>query len=384
VAVDCMKQGATDYLLKDRLARLGQAVNQALEQQRLRAEKLRGDRELRHSEKRFRALIEHSSDGIALVDAQANVLYASPSTSRILGYAPDEFVGRNAFDWIHADDRAYTGELVAQLLQEPGGNVFAQFRFRHKDGSWLWIEALGNNLLAEPSVRAIVVNYRDITGRKRAEEQIKASLREKEVLLREIHHRVKNNLQVVSSLLMLQSRSIKDPQACEMFRESLNRVKSMALIHEKLYGSKDLARVDIAEYIRSLTPHLCQSLAVGAGDVSLKIDAEDVFVGIDTAVPCGLLINELVSNSLKHAFPMGKGGEIHIDFRSERDKRYALTVRDNGVGFPSHLDFRNTDSLGLQLVTALTNQLGASIELTNGVGTTFKITFEEQCYQKRG
>jgi len=216
---------------------------------------------------------------------------------------------------------------------------------------------------------------REVSERMRAEEQIKASLREKEVLLKEIHHRVKNNLQVISSLLNLQSRYIEDQSVLELFQESQNRVRSMALIHEKLYRSQDLARINFAEYIRNLATHLVRSYRASSGPVSLKVDANDVSLSIDAAVPCGLIINELVSNSLKYAFKDGREGEIRIELRSDRDRQVTLIVADNGVGFPKDLDFRYTESLGMQLVNTLTNQLDGTVELHSNGGTEFKITF---------
>ena len=216
---------------------------------------------------------------------------------------------------------------------------------------------------------------REISERMRAEKQIKASLREKEVLLKEIHHRVKNNLQVISSLLNLQSRYIEDQSVLELFQESQNRVRSMALIHEKLYRSQDLARINFAEYIRNLATHLVRSYRANSGPVSLKVDANDVSLSIDAAVPCGLIINELVSNSLKYAFKDGREGEIRIELRSDRDRQVTLIVADNGVGFPKDLDFRYTESLGMQLVNTLTNQLDGTVELHSNGGTEFKITF---------
>jgi two-component sensor histidine kinase len=158
----------------------------------------------------------------------------------------------------------------------------------------------------------------------------------------------------------------------------------MALIHEKLYRTEDLARVNMAEYLHSLAPHLVHSAAVHAEGINLKITAANVFLGIDTAIPCGLIINELVSNSLKHAFPPGRGGDICIDLQPARENRYTLTVSDNGVGLPGPMDFPNAPSLGLQLVSALSDQLGATVEHCNGAGTSFHITFEELKYEERG
>ena len=214
--------------------------------------------------------------------------------------------------------------------------------------------------------------------------ELEASLEEKEVLLKEIHHRVKNNLQVISSLLNLQSGYINDEAALQMFKESQNRVRSMALIHEKLYQSEDLARIDFAEYIRDLTNYLLRMYGTGTYRVRLIVNVEDVSLDIDTAIPCGLMVNELVSNSLKYAFPMGDRSldeqrefkaEISVDLRLDNDSNLILIVSDNGVGFPENLDFRETESLGLQLVNTLTEQLDGSIELDRTGGTTFKITF---------
>ena len=219
----------------------------------------------------------------------------------------------------------------------------------------------------------------EITERKRAEGQIRASLREKEVLLQEIHHRVKNNLQVISSLLYLQAKNIQYEEAPLMFQDSQSRVRAMALVHEKLYQSQDQARVDFAEYLRSLANHLFRSYGVNTNVISLKVSVDDVFLGVDIAIPCGLILNELVSNSLKHAFPDGRAGEICIELRVA-DGQLTLMVSDNGVGFSDDLDFRDTGSLGLQLVNTLVNQLEGTIELERSSGTAFKITFTEPRY----
>ncbi len=214
----------------------------------------------------------------------------------------------------------------------------------------------------------------EIIERKKAEEIINASLHEKMILLREIHHRVKNNLQVISSLLNLQSGYIEDKKSLEIFRESQNRIRSMALIHEKLYQSKDLNKIEFAEYIRSLTRDLFDSYNISPRRILLKIEMQKTYLEIDKAILCGLIINELVSNSFKHAFPDGSSGEIFISLSSEGEK-YFLIYKDNGVGFPDKMDFKKSNSLGLQLVTTLTNQLGGDISLEKNGYTEFKIIF---------
>ncbi len=223
----------------------------------------------------------------------------------------------------------------------------------------------------------LVVVLRDITERKLIEEQIKASLEEKEILLREIHHRVKNNLQVISSLLNLQSATVKDGYLKEMLKESQNRIKSIALIHEKLYKSETLANVNSKEYVTSLLGELIRSYGAVMGRVSLNIEVENVPLKTDTAIPCGLIITELFSNCLKHAFPGDRRGEIWVTLRSMNDE-IELGVSDNGVGFPD-MDFRNTPTLGLRLVTLLVeNQLGGTITVTRTGGTLFRITFRQK------
>lgn len=216
--------------------------------------------------------------------------------------------------------------------------------------------------------------HAEVVERQKAERQLKASLQEKEVLLRELHHRVKNNLQVISSLLQLQSRHVKDPRALELFKESQNRVRSMGLIHEKLYRSRDLARIDMADYVRNLTDHLLHSYGFRDDALTLDVAIDDVRLSIDTVVPCGLLIHELVSNALKHAFPERRGA-IRVELRVGPNGRYTLAVSDDGVGIPETLDYRESDSLGLQLVTALAEQLDGDVTLDRERGTTFTIVF---------
>ncbi|MCZ6490233.1 MAG: ATP-binding protein, partial [Acidobacteria bacterium] len=216
---------------------------------------------------------------------------------------------------------------------------------------------------------------RDITERKRAEEQIKTSLREKEVLLQEVHHRVKNNLQVIVSLLNLQAARVTDRQTREMFTESRSRVRAIALMHETLYQSKDLSRIDFGEYSHTLAANLFASYGVDPEVISWRINVENGFLGVDTAIPCGLIVSELVSNSLKYAFPAGKHGEICIDFRRDDGNKCILVVKDNGIGLPKEFDLRKLESLGLQLVCTLTDQLDGSLELDCTEGTEFRITF---------
>lgn len=216
----------------------------------------------------------------------------------------------------------------------------------------------------------------EVSERLKAEESVKASLEEKVVLLREIHHRVKNNLQVISSLLRLQARYVSDEQQRLMFLESQNRLESMVLTHELLYRSKDLAKIDLNGYINGLVNLLLSSFGISRHQVSFETDVAPVSMSVDTAIPCGLITNELVSNCLKHAFPEGRTGKVRIVLTSS-DSRFQLIVSDDGIGLPPDLDFNRAQTLGLRLVHTLVKQLQGDVQIESSAGTEFAITFRE-------
>jgi len=213
-----------------------------------------------------------------------------------------------------------------------------------------------------------------LTEHKQMDAHLKASLQEKEVLLRETHHRVKNNLQVISSLLTLQANAIRDGEIRKLFQESQQRIRSMGLIHEQLYQSGNLAAIDLGDYIRRLVAYVLQAYQNGAERLQLELTEGEVLVHADIAIPCGLILNELLTNALRHAFPAGEPGDIHIALHAVEGQHMTLSVRDTGVGFPEGLDFRETGTLGLQLVCLLTEQLRGTIELTHRGGTQFTLT----------
>ena len=216
----------------------------------------------------------------------------------------------------------------------------------------------------------------EIAERKLVEEALNKSIKEKDVLLKEIHHRVKNNLQIVSSLLSLQSQYVNEPGSVELFKESQSRIISMALIHEKLYQTGDLTRINLSEYANELIGDLFRSYSVNTHLMKYQIESKNILLDINTAIPCGLIINELVTNSIKHAFPDNRSGEIKIDIQCH-DGNCILKIADNGIGFPDDLDINDVKTLGLQLVTSLTKQLDGTIKLDREGGTCFTIKFNE-------
>jgi PAS domain S-box-containing protein len=343
-------------------------------------ERIEAERALREAEARYRLLVEQipAVTYIAAPDEGGSTLYISPQIETMLGYSAETWLAHRDI-WYRTIHPADMEQLAAehQHANATGEPCNLVYRLVARDGHTVWVNDQARLIIDQESGARFWQGVMfDITERKQAEEQIYASLREKEVLLKEIHHRVKNNLQVISSLLSLQSRQVTDTTTLELLRESQNRVRSMALIHEKLYQSGDLARVDFTEYVRNLTTHLFRSYKASPAAISLSIEtAPDLRLSLDTAIPCGLIVNELVSNALKHAFPDGRAGEINIAFDRAGAEQYHLRVSDNGVGFPDGFDFRQSNSLGLQLVHTLIDQLDGTLEMQRNGGTTFAATF---------
>lgn len=377
-AIKALEEGASGYFVKPLVMEdVLLKVEEAVEKQSL-------ERELKESHHFIQKITDSIPDVIYIYDLlkEKNV-YASKNISNVLGYTSEEFksMGDTVLGkLIHPDDLGQFMEYLEKLKKVKDDKVYEyEYRMKHKDGRWIWIQ--NRDMIFSRDSKGIplqtVGTAADITERKKAEEKIKASLREKEVLLQEIHHRVKNNLQVISSLLKLQSEYIKDKQAFQMFKESQDRVKSMALVHEKLYLSKDLMNIDFKDYIQDLTYKLFRSYGVDPSKIALRMDVKDISLRIDTAIPCGLIINELIPNSLKYAFPPGRDGEIKVALRYIDKNEIELKVKDNGVGLPEDFDFRKTKSLGLHLVTIVAeDQLDGRIKLNRVKGTEFKITFK--------
>ena len=346
----------------------------AIASARLYRERTSAEEALRESEESYRSLVETSPDAVFLHE-EGRLVYLNPAAVRLYGAgSAEELYGRDVFSLVHPDDREAIRER-ADFVEATGVPVpLREIRIVRCDGLPVHVEAAAGVSFYRGK-KVVQVIQRDITERKRAEEQIRTSLREKDVLLQEIHHRVKNNLQIVSSLLYLQASRTEHPGAVSALRESRNRVKSMALIHERLYQSPNLASVDMKEYTRSLVRDLRNFYRSGQGSVRMTLTIDDIPLGITEAIPCGLIINELVSNALKHAFPEGRRGTVAIELRRGDAGGTTLSVSDDGIGFPEQLDFKSSPSLGLTLVNSLVAQLGGTIDLDRGSGTVFTVQF---------
>ena len=339
--------------------------------------------ELIETNSQLRATLDSTSNGILVVDRDGKIssynrkfvemwrippaVLATKDDAEALNFVLDQLKQSDVFI-----------NKVMELYSRPDAESYDILEF--KDGRVF--ERSSKPQLVNGESIGRVWTFSDITAHKQAEEQIKISLHEKEVLLKEIHHRVKNNMQVISSLLNLQAGYIQNQEMLRLFKESEGRIRSMALIHEKLYQTEDLAQIDFAEYIPSLTNHLMSAYASMATAVALRLNIEHITLGLDAAIPCGLIINELASNALKHAFVKRERGDLMIDFHRKNGRRHSaedgliLSVKDNGIGLPENFDFRQSTSLGLQLVMALVKQLNGKITHYHRNGTQFRIEFK--------
>jgi PAS domain S-box-containing protein len=445
-------------------------------------------------EKRFRALIESSSDAISLLDDRGKVLYESPSYTRIMGYREEERIGRDSFDLVHPEDYHRTAQMFAELLEHPGRVAIQPTRVKHGDGSWHWIEGVANNLLSEPAVRAIVINFRDITERKRAEtalleweaqletvtqntpdtilqvdsggiirfinraasgfaiedvigtsiyewvpdeqhailaqtldavfstgghgeyetpgrgqgaeerfyhvrvmpvtvggktisaiytatditarkkteEELRRSIQEKEMLMHELQHRVKNSLAIAASLLGLEEANLADEKARAIFASAQLRLSSMSAVYELLYKSGGIDKIELDEYIKNLVSGLSKSYITTAEAITIQTQLEKVQLDLKRALQLGLILNELITNALKYAFPAGASGTISIRL-TESAGKVTLCVADNGVGLPDG-ELQHT-GMGLELVGMLTEQINGEFTIQNHHGCTAQLVF---------
>jgi PAS domain S-box-containing protein len=344
------------------------------------SDRKQAEKALQESQQFLKLVMDNIPQAIFWKDQNLQFLGCNRQFAQDIGLNdPKEILGKTDFDMPWSKEAEIHQAVDARVVQTDQPQLNVEERVRNSDSQERWLRISKIPLHDETeNVVGVLGTYEDVTKRKQAEEKLKASLHEKEVLLKEIHHRVKNNLQVISSLLKLQAGYIKDSQILDILKESQNRVRAMALIHEKLYQSKDLAKTDFAEYIRNLTCDVARSYG-NPSNIQIEIDVVETRLSIDTAIPCGLIINELVSNALKYAFSNQKDchslNKINISFHLDSQENYILTIADNGIGLPPEIDFRDTSSLGLQLVCTLVEQLKGSIELDHSDGTKFKCTF---------
>jgi len=323
---------------------------------------------LRESEESYRELAESITDVFFAMDNDLTITHWNKASEYLTGVTARDAVGRSLT------------EVFPELLGNRAEEIFAKVVDNRGPQSFLTEYSLGGaqavvEIRTYPTRRGLSVFLEDITKRTQAEQQLKASLHEKEALLKEIHHRVKNNLQIISSLLSLQSDHITNENAGEALRDSQNRVRSMAMIHEQLYSSGDLAKIDFSQYIKDLTAQLFRTYSVQARSIELALDVEPVILEIDRAIPCGMIINELLTNCLKHGFQGKAQGTIRVTLHPEDGGMIRFSVSDDGVGIAPDVDIMNAPSLGMKLVRTLTDQLRGQVTVNRLRGTQFVVVF---------
>ncbi len=371
----------------DELSDLAISVNEMLNSLQNSKEKIES------SEKRYRTIFENTGTGMIMVNAE-----------NIISLVNTEFEHMTCISKEKIENKRKLTDFIPQEYLKQGSNIednystdlsLTSLNIQNYEleldvhGDKRTFLAISTSIL---NTDETMISLIDITERKRNEKLIKSSLKEKEVLLREIHHRVKNNLQIISTLLSMQADETDNEEIIEFYTESQNRIQTMALIHENLYKSSDISSISIKNYLNSLLNDIMYSYGVLNDRIKLEIDTEDYLLNIETAVPCGLIINELVSNSIKYAFPDDKNGIINVSLHEislkhenggKKERKFKLTVKDNGIGLPNDFKIEKSTSLGLHLVTALTEQLEGNIKLEKKEGTTFIIVFKELVYKKR-
>lgn len=339
----------------------------------------KAEEELKLSEERHRAIYDQAYIGIARIAKMGRFLLVNERLCDMLGYPAEslykktfyelgvqEEVEESLVDWDH---------LLSGKIQ----NFSREQTYVRSDGELLSANVTVSLVRdANGSPNYFVAVFEDITERKEYEAQLEQSIKEKEVLLKEVHHRVKNNMQVISSILNLQSSYISDDAALKIIRESQDRIKSMSFVHESLYQSNTLSEVNFAEYIQNITRNLYHSYAKPGGVIKLEFDLDNIYLNLDTSIPCGLMINEIVSNSLKYAFVGRESGMIYVKFKRLPSGQLELVVGDDGVGLPEDFVIETADSLGLQLVTTLATQVSGNLEIDKSSGTKFTLSFKEQ------
>jgi len=333
-----------------------------------------------HAEQRFQQVVESAPNAMVMINAHGTIELVNAQAERVFGYTRSELVGQQVellvpqrFAQMHP---AVRNTFFHDPLSRPmgqGRDLYA----RRKDGSEFPVE-IGLNPIETDEGTKVLSAIVDISDRKQKEQKIQAALEEKNILLGEIHHRVKNNLQIVHSLLDLQSSRISDPVALEMLRDSQNRIRSMALIHQSLYLSNDFARVNIGNVLEALIPTLMESYSVDHSRIRYSLTSTDVLLPINLAIPCGLIINELIANALKHAFPDQRNGMISVELAHSDGNNVLLAVSDDGIGIDAHIDLQKTDTLGLQLVHLLADQLGATLTINRAKPTRFELHFSQR------
>lgn len=358
-------------------------------------ERMKIEERLRDSEGKYRSLIDDVIDqveaGIFILDSDFKVVWINKTLEKYFGLKREDIIGKDKRQLISeqimysfVDGEDFFNKIIATYNDNTYMENFECFITSSSDRKERWLEHWSRPIHSGFYKNGRIELYYDITSRKISEKKIKASLKEKNVLFSEIHHRVKNNMQVVVSLLSLQAEKISEKRIFDMFKESQSRIEAMAMVHEKMYLTSDLANIDFGEYVKSFVNSLAVSYGIGSDEITIHTNIKEITFDLDNAIPCALIINELVSNCLKYAFPDERTGEIRITLNEINEEEFELIVKDNGTGLPENFNFDDITTLGLHLTkTIVEHQLDGKIEIDKTGGTGFHILFKRQKYKAR-
>lgn len=368
-------------LYSERLVKKLEEKMAALERET--AQRKQAEAALGESERKYRLIAEHTADVVTVLDMDLRITYVNQAVLHLRGYKPEDVVGQPLERSLAPDSFRMVREAMAEEKAreaaggaDPNRSRTLVLEERHRSGASVWTEVNLAYLRDEAGRPIGIVSVsRDISARKRAEEKLQASLAEKEALLREVHHRVKNNLQLISSLVNFSAREMKEPAGREALTQIRLRIRAIAMTHDKLYKSPDLSRVEIGEFLTDLLVHYCQVYAVSGGRIAIQTDLEKISLPIETAVPLGLIAGELMGNSLRHAFPDGRAGRLTVALRRLPGGKALLAIGDDGRGLPSDIDPDTSTSMGFVIVKSLAEQIEGRIELDRKEGTAFRIAF---------
>jgi len=336
----------------------------------------RAEEKLHLSEQRFKSLVQGGSDLIAILDGDLNYTYVSPTAESILGMSADDYIGTNALDYIHENDIERLIETLSGLKPNQRVNI-QPFRFKDAENNWHWIETTFVDMMDDPAVEGLVANSRDVTEHIVQQRKNLDSLREKEILLAEIHHRVKNNLAVVSGLMQLQAAEEVSKEIRDRLYDGISRIQTMANIHEQLYKSKSFSKLEFADNIQTLVMSIFKTFQSNT-KINIDFDCEPVQININQAIPCSQIVNEVVTNIFKHAFPERDNGYVKVCLYKKENNQVFLSISDDGIGLPDNFDVYGNSSLGINLIDVLSKQLNADYEYKNAThGTYFVLRFEK-------
>jgi len=380
-AVEMLKEGATDYVLKNNLTKLPHAVTRALREAKEKIEKLRAEQALKEREERYRTLFEYFPNYVVVLALDGRIIDLNHAAAKFSPLPREETVGMYFTDLqsVTGEDSSYYQEMFSKFMAGEDVGTF-ESSLISREGEKRIMEIYPAPLYKNGELFAVQVIAQDITERKKAETEINASLEEKEMLLGEINGRVRNYMHMISSLLELQSVYMKDEENREVLKDNKNRVKSMLLIHDGFSMSEDFALIDFSQYIKKLIGLITDSYHVDTERIKMITKTDGLMLDIDAAIPCGLIVNELLTNAVKHAFPGNRKGEVRVEFGLDNHENDVLIVKDNGVGLSDDIDFNKSETMGFQLVNTLVNQLKGSIILSREEGTTFQIIWSESEY----